>query len=121
MKGITTWRVIYYVSPSGAIPVKAFLDAANPKLKTKALRILMHIEEYGLQAIIPHVKKLSGTPLWEIRIVGRDNVRILFSTRVERRVVLLHAFYKKTQQTPRKEIIIAMDRFNEYVSQQKGS
>lgn len=116
MSEITTWRVIYYVSPSGSIPVKDFLDRAEPKLKTKVLRILMHAEEYGLQGIISHVKKLSGTPLWEIRIIGRGSVLILFVSRIERRIILLHAFYKKTQKTPQKELAIALKRFEEYES-----
>lgn len=110
----TQWRVVYYVSSSGDIPVRDFLDAAGPTLKAKALRILLHIEEYGLQVVIPHIKKLSGTPLWEIRILGGDSARILFVTQVEKRILLLHAFYKKTQKTPQKEIALALKRLQEH-------
>lgn len=58
-----SWKVIYYISPSGEIPVKEFLDAADPKLKTKALRILMMIQEYGLQAVIPLKSRLKKLQL----------------------------------------------------------
>ena len=112
MSEITTWRVTYYVSPSGSIPVRDFLDGAGPQSKTKALRILQHAEEYGLQGITSYTKKLSGTSLWEIRIIGRDNVRILFVTCVEKEIVLLHGFYKKSQKTPRKDIDLALERFH---------
>lgn len=108
------WRVVYYVSPSGEVPVRDFFDKAGPSLKTKALRILLHLEEYGIQGIIPHVKKLTGTPLWEIRILGGENVRILFVTRVGRSVLLLHAFYKKKKKTPQKEIAVALSRQKGY-------
>lgn len=108
------WSVIYYVSASGDIPVRDFLNLAGPKLKTKVLRILMHVEEYGLQAIISHVKKLSGTPLWEIRIMGGENVRVLFVCERAKQVLLLHAFYKKTQKTPSKEITTARNRLKDY-------
>ena len=91
-----SWQVIYYISPSGKIPVKEFFDAAGPKIKTKALRILVTLQEYGLQAIISHVKKLTGTPLWEIRILGGDNARILFVTHLEKQILLLYAFVKRT-------------------------
>lgn len=74
----------------------------------------MHCEEYGLQGITPHSKKLIGTPLWEIRILGSDNVRVLFVTLVERQILLLHAFQKKRQKTPPKEISIALSRLTEY-------
>lgn len=72
----------------------------------------MTVQEYGLQAIIPHVKKLTGTPLWEIRILGGDNARILFVTQLERQILLLYAFIKKTNKTPAKEIAIAQKRLD---------
>lgn len=106
-------QVIYYISPSGNNPVKDFIDDIDSKRKTKILRLLFHIEEYGLQAVIPHIKKLSGTPLWEIRVLGQDSMRILFVTRVGNRVILLHAFYKKTQKAPAREIAIALARLRE--------
>lgn len=108
------WKIVYYSTSSGDIPVRDFLDAAGPTLKAKALRILLHIKEYGLQAVIAHVKKLAGTPLWEIRILGGDSARILFVTEVGKRILLLHAFYKKTQKTPQKEIALALKRLREY-------
>ncbi len=106
--------VIYYVSKSGVIPVRDFLDAANPPLKTKALRILLNISEFGLQSVIPHIKKLSATPFWEIRILGADSTRILFVTEINKQIILLHAFYKKTQKTPQREISIAYKRLKDY-------
>lgn len=106
------WKVTYYVSPSGNSPVKDFLDV-NIKAKVKALRIFSNIEEYGLISIIPHIKKLTGTPLWEIRILGEDSTRILYVTRSDKQILLLHAFVKKTNKTPLKEINIALKRINE--------
>lgn len=107
------WQVVYYVSPSGNNPVKEFLDAAKPLQKAKVLRILFHIHEYGLQVATPHIKKLAGTPLWEIRILGEDGVRVLYVTQSEKRIVLLHAFYKKTQKTLRRDIAVALSRYKE--------
>ena len=104
-----SWSVIYYVSPTGDNPVKEFLDA-NLKAKVKASRIFSNIEEYGLNSIIPHIKKLTGTPLWEIRILGEDSVRILYMTKQGKQVLLLHAFFKKRDKTPSKEIKIALSR-----------
>mgnify|MGYP001593676084 CR=1 FL=1 len=111
----TQWKVTYYVSASGNIPVRDFLNAAGTMLKAKVLRILLHIEEYGLQGAIPHIKKLTGTPMWEIRILGGDSARILFVTQAGKRILLLHAFYKKTQKTSQKEIAIALSRLREYI------
>ena len=107
------WQVIYYISPSNQIPVKDFLDSCSPSIKAKAFRILLNLEEYGLQAIIPHIKKLTGTTLWEIRLLGKKSARILYATLVGKKVLLLHAFYKKKQKTPKKEIKIALNRLYE--------
>ncbi|MDD5147791.1 MAG: type II toxin-antitoxin system RelE/ParE family toxin [Candidatus Daviesbacteria bacterium] len=105
------WKVVYYISSSGNNPVKEFLDA-NLKAKIKALRIFSNVEEYGLISVIPHIKKLTGTPLWEIRILGEDSVRILYVTEKEKQILLLHAFVKKTNKTPQREIKIALERAN---------
>ncbi len=101
--------MIYYTSASGDNPVKEFLNK-RPSAKLKALRLLSYIEEYGLSIAIPHIKKLSGTPLWEIRILGQDSIRILYVTRSEKQILLLHAFEKKTDKTPPREIKIALKR-----------
>jgi phage-related protein len=106
------WRVIFYISSNGGTPIKEFLDA-RPKAKSKAIRILSNIEEFGLSSVIPHVKKLTGTPLWEIRVLGEDSIRILYVVRMEKKVLLLHGFIKKTNKTPAKEISLALSRLKE--------
>lgn len=110
------WKILYYVSPVGDIPVKSFLDKVKPSIKAKAFRIFLNITEYGLTTAIPHIKKLTGTPLWEVRILGVDSVRILYVTKSLKTILLLHAFYKKKQSTPRKEIETALARMKEYES-----
>jgi len=108
------WQVIYYLSSSGENPVRDFLDKCLPSIKAKAFRILLNVSEYGLKTIIPHVKKLTGTPLWEIRIMGKENVRIFYVALAEKRILLLHAFYKKKKKTPKKEINIALKRLKDH-------
>ncbi|MBI4035772.1 type II toxin-antitoxin system RelE/ParE family toxin [Candidatus Daviesbacteria bacterium] len=103
------WQINYYISSSGDSPVKNFLDE-RPVVKSKAFRIFQYIKEYGLTVAIPHIKKLAGTPIWEIRILGGDSVRIFYITRQEKKILLLHAFVKKTDKTPPKEIAIALSR-----------
>ena len=110
-----SWKVIYYISSSGDNPVKNFLDA-HLKAKVKALRIFFNIEEYGLTSVIPHIKKLAGTSLWEIRILGEDSVRILYVSKQEKQIVLLHAFVKKTDKTPLKEINIGLIRLKDILT-----
>jgi phage-related protein len=59
---------------------------------------------------MPHVKHIEGK-LWEIRATGRDGIaRALYVTTAPRRVIVLCAFVKKTQKTPRREIELALRR-----------
>jgi phage-related protein len=60
-----------------------------------------------------HMKHLGGK-LWELRLNGRDGIaRALYVTSIGRRVVVVRAFRKKTQKTPRAEIEIALRRAKE--------
>ena len=38
------------------------------------MRIFQYPEKLGTTSAIPHLKKLQGTPLWEIRILGKDSI-----------------------------------------------
>lgn len=103
--------VYYYTSPRGENPVKEFLDSLDESQQAKVLRIFQHIEEYGLRAVLPHLKKVTSTPLWEIRILGKDNIRILYIVPERNAVLALHGFIKKKQKTPRGEIETAVHRY----------
>jgi phage-related protein len=72
------------------------------------------IRQVGLEALKePYVKHLQDK-LWEIRLKGRDGIaRAIYVTALGRRVVIVRAFVKKTQQTPRDEIDLALRRAKE--------
>ncbi|MEK7581296.1 MAG: type II toxin-antitoxin system RelE/ParE family toxin [Patescibacteria group bacterium] len=107
-------QLIYYVSQSHQNPVKDFINSLQLSQKSKIFRTLRHFEEYGLQAIIPHTKKLAGTPLWEIRILGKDNIRILYVSWQKEHILVLHGFLKKKQKTPVQDIKIALGRLKDW-------
>ena len=50
----------------------------------------------------------------ELRLTGRDGIaRALYVTAIGRRVVVVRAFVKETQKTPRSEIELALQRAKE--------
>lgn len=110
------YKVQYYISSKGENPFSDFLDQLSGQQQAKILRIFSNVKEYGLLSILPHVKKLSGTSLWEIRILGKDNIRVLYVCPIEGIVLVLHGFVKKKQKTPTKEIEIALQRYKEWLS-----
>jgi len=113
------YTIYYYISPSGKNPVKNFLDSLQETQQAKVLRILQYIEEYGLRSILPHVRKLTGTPLWEIRILGKDNIRVIYVVPTKNTVLVLHGFIKKKQKTPSKELNLALSRHYDWLGKQR--
>lgn len=71
--------------------------------------------DYQVSYILPHVKKLTGTPFWEIRILGQDNIRVIYICPFKESVLVLHGFIKKKQKTPPKEISTALQRYKNWL------
>jgi phage-related protein len=94
--------------------VKALLDAFPMDVRASFQRIVELIQAHGLERVRePYVKHLEG-PLWEMRMKGRSGIaRAVYVTAVGKRVVVVHVFAKKTQKTPRREIITALKRAQE--------
>lgn len=108
-------KVIYYLTPNKENPVKNFIEFLSKKQKSKVFRVFTLLEVYGLSSIILHVKKLTGTPLWEIRILGRDNIRVIYVVLKNDQVLILHGFIKKRQKMPEKEISLALKRYKNWL------
>ena len=76
-------------------------------------RIAEQMQEHGPNLGMPYTRPF-GDGLFEIRAKGREGIgRAFFCTLVGRRVVILHGFIKKTEQTPAKELRIARQRLKE--------
>lgn len=110
------WSIQLYESLEGDQPVEDFIRSLDEKAQNKIARTFDHVEEFGVALGQPHMKKLVGTELWELRILGSDSIRIFYVTITGKMFLLLHGFKKKTQKTPRKEIDIAEKRFVEFRS-----
>lgn len=108
-------KIYYYTTTSGENPFNSFLDSLSERQQRKILRILTTIEVYGLTSAIPHIKKLTGTPLWEIRVLGQDSIRVLYTALVNDSILVLHGFSKKSKKTPPKEIKTAVNRLNDWL------
>ena len=90
------------------------IDALPPDMRAKLDHIVRMIEELGLHQVRePSINALRGK-LWEIRIKGRDGIaRAIYVTVKERRIVILHAFRKKTRKTSEAAIRTALSRMKE--------
>lgn len=111
-----TWKVVLYRSPSGDYPVQQFIDSLEIKAQAKVRNTITLLAKFGIRLGLPHVKKLTVTDLWELRILGSDSIRVLYVAVTGKTFVLLHGFKKKKYKTPPKEIKITEARLAEYRS-----
>lgn len=108
------WKIIYYETPQGKSPIFDFIQNLELKARTKVYNVVNLLQEFGTRVGLPHAKRLAGTELWELRILGGDSIRIFYVTIIGKAFLLLHGFKKKKQKTEQKEIKIALERLKEY-------
>lgn len=76
-------------------------------------RIAERITEHGPNLGMPYTRAM-GDGLFEIRAKGHEGIgRALFCTVVGKRIVILHGFIKKTEQTPPRALDAARRRMKE--------
>lgn len=76
-------------------------------------RLIELLIEHGPNLRLPHSRSL-GEGLFELRPRGYSGIgRTFYCFLVGQRVVIVHAFIKKTQQTPDRELKLARKRVKE--------
>ena len=113
-------EILFYRTESNFCPVEEFLDSLSGKQAQKVAWVLQLIEELN-DIPTQYFKKLVSTDdLWEVRVQAGNNIfRLLGFLDGKNLVILNHAFQKKTQKTPRKEIKVAENRKKEYLNRRK--
>ena len=102
---MAAWQFSYYNAK-----VAALVEAWPDGIRASYLRIIETMREYGPDLGMPHTRAMSGG-LFEIRAKGREGIgRAFYCTVVGQRIVILHAFIKKTESTPPREIEFARAR-----------
>jgi phage-related protein len=103
---------VFYRLPSGREPVREWLKALHNKDRRIIGEDIKDIE-FSWPIGMPLCRSLGGG-LWEVRsdITQGRIARVLFSIHLGR-MVLLHAFIKKTQKTPADDLELATKRRKE--------
>ena len=91
--------------------LEKFIKNLEKPTIAKVLRIIDLLEKFGEKLGFPHTKKIALS-LFELRISGRQEVRIFYTFR-KSKIFLLHGFVKKSQETPRREIKIAFQKLKD--------
>ena len=87
------------------------IESLPASLRARFLRLMEMVEALGLEQMRePHVKHIEGK-LWELRVKAREGIaRGIYVTMAGRRVIVLHAFTKKSQKLPAGALALARKR-----------
>lgn len=107
------WKVLFFQTARGDSSVEDFIKEQDEATYAKVLQAIKLLSDNGPYLKPPYIKKLQGK-LYELRISGKVAIRI-FYTIAHNEYYLLHAFKKKSQKTPSRELKVALDKMKELV------
>lgn len=108
------WKIEYYNQN-----VQDWIEKMPVGIRAAYAKLTGLLVEFGMDLRLPHSRAM-GDGLFELRPKGKEGIaRVFYCTLVERRIVVLHGFVKKTQETPRKELDIAIRRMKEVKNEQR--
>lgn len=88
--------------------VDEFIATLEKPARAKWIRHLGLLEHYGGSLGMPHARRITSV-LSELRLRGRQEVRAFYTCDNDC-IIILHAFVKKTQKIPEREIETAKKR-----------
>ena len=110
------WDVIFYTEGEQC-PVKEFIGSLTKRDKAAVAHHLDLLRQFGILLTSPYVSKVTGhDDLWELR---PRSTRLFYFAYTGRQFIILHAFRKKGQKTPPKEIETAERRMKRFLEEAK--
>src|ERR1035437_1837811 len=92
--------------------VNTFINGLDLSVRSEAYRLLNLLEQYGHSLSMPVAKPIGGG-LWELRLTGRPQIRMLYGFCESIPVVVL-ALRKQRSALPQSAVALARKRFREY-------
>ncbi|MEI7424978.1 MAG: type II toxin-antitoxin system RelE/ParE family toxin [Candidatus Staskawiczbacteria bacterium] len=98
------YKVRFYEDSTGKSSVLEYIDNLSEKEKAKVVKYIDFLKISGGVLDEPYSKHIKGK-IRELRVdFGKNKHRIFYFTFIEKNIIILHAFLKKTAKTPSKEI-----------------
>ena len=114
------WRWVYYKAASGRVPVREFIDEQSAEVREKIFFDLERLLRFNIKLGSPYVEKIEGRDFWELRTkLGGDIYRTFYFAHTGKKFVLLHAYHKKSQKAPKRELDTAEERMKDYLERTK--
>jgi phage-related protein len=116
-------NIIYHVdSITGLSQVRDdFLGIKKEAVKARISAVIVHVAENNGKTAAVITKNIRGYHFSEIRVkVSKDLYRLLYFIWQDEKIILLHLFVKKEgSKTPNKELLIAEERYNDFINNVK--
>jgi hypothetical protein len=90
--------------------IEDFVGGLERQTLAKTLRTLDLLKKFGNSLGMPHSKKI-GRNLFELRVRGKHEIRIIYTFH-NKSIVLLLGFIRKNQRIPRHWIVLARKRLD---------
>lgn len=117
---IRVTKILFYVNENGRMPVKEDLEKLSEPDQARAAAYLSLLQEQGHTLREPHVKFMQDK-LKELRFkISAGPYRIFFFFHVGDSAVLLHSILKKTQETPKQDLKLALKRMKDWQARHGG-
>ena len=114
------WVIVFFVDRPGHSPIVDFLGGLDARTRARFAWSIEQLRMRNTRAHEPLVRHVEDK-IWELREESQTNIyRLLYCFASGRRIVILHGFQKKTQRTPRNEIVLAQQRLVKFMAGQGG-
>jgi phage-related protein len=102
------WEIAYYSDDLQ----QAILELPAG-LQARYIHLTERMIAFGPDLGMPHTRAM-GKGLFELRMKSKEGIgRVFFCNLPDRRIMMLHAFVKKSAKTPAKELKVARERMKE--------
>jgi phage-related protein len=106
---MASWNIAFFSQR-----LESEILALSAGFVARFLHYAERMETYGPDLGMPHTRAM-GDGLFELRIKAAEGIaRVFYCTVVNRRIVMLHHFVKKSDKTPRRELSTARRRMREF-------
>lgn len=106
---MSNWVIKFYSNNRSDKPVEEFIEDQDMPTYAKIVRLLGVLSEHGPDLGMPYSRYMKNG-IYELRIRGQNEIRIFYTFHPDKTIYLIHAFKKKTQKTPAKELKLALIR-----------
>lgn len=99
----------YFDEKTELIPVKEYINSLDARTKSKVMKYIELLRIRGGYLDEPYARHIIGK-IRELRVdFAHGRHRFFYFVFINKQIVFLHAFQKKSAKTPKREILIAQN------------